>query len=115
MSLSITACLNLSQARPSLLRKVIRPLSGDLVGEGLDRFAPRRGRESSTLEIGGLAVRSAGSRTTIEVVDGVKESTFCFLLNRRFGRLPVSNFLDTIFLFFDKAGGTSFNVNKVGG
>lgn len=39
MSFSITACLNLSQARPLLLKRVIGPLSGGPTREGLDKLA----------------------------------------------------------------------------
>ena len=48
-SLSITACLNLSQARPSLLRRVIRSLLRGLV-EGLDGVA-LEGLDMFTLEV----------------------------------------------------------------
>lgn len=80
MFLSVIAYLNLSQARPSLLKRVIGPLSRSPIGEGLDSSAPRRGRESSTLETVGLATGAAGSRTTTRVMDDVRESNFCFLL-----------------------------------
>ena len=50
-----------------------------------------------------------------KVVDGVKESTFCFLLPRWLGRLPVSNLLDTVFLFSDEVRGISFAVDEIGG
>ena len=48
-SLSVTACLNLSQARPSLLRRVIRSLLRGLV-EGLDGVA-LEGLDMFTLEV----------------------------------------------------------------
>ena len=115
MSFSVIAYLNLSQGRPSLLRRVIGPLLGGLVGEGLDRSTSGRGREPSPLEIVALATGVAASRTMIGVVDGVEESTFYFLLPQRLGRLPVSNFLNIVFLFSDEARGTSFNVEEARG
>ena len=48
-SLSVTACLNLSQARPLLLRRVIRSLLRGLVG-GLDGVA-LEGLDMFTLEV----------------------------------------------------------------
>ena len=111
MSLLVNACLNLSQARPSLLRRVIGPLSGGPIGEGLDRSTSGQVGEASTL---GLATGAAWSRTTTGVVDSIEESTFCFLLPQRLGRLPVSNLLDTVFLFSEKVGGKNFAVDKIG-
>jgi len=69
-------------------------------------------RDVSTL---GLATEAKWSRTMTGVVDDVEESTFCFLLPQRLGRLPMSNLLDIVFLFFDEVGRKSFTVDEIGG
>ena len=116
MSSFLTTCLNLFQARFSLFRRVMGPSleRGALKGR-LDRFALGQGREASILGIVGLTIGAAGSRTTTEVVNGVKESTFYFLLPRWLGRLTVSNFLDTVFLFSDETRGMIFSINETWG
>lgn len=48
-------------------------------------------------------------------MDGVKESTFYFLLPRWLERFPVSNLLDIVFLFFNEVRGMSFIVDEMGG
>lgn len=96
MSLSVTACLNLSQVRPSLLRRVIGPLSGGPVGGGLDGLTL-----VGVFIVDDCLAIAGGTEGLVLTTIGLYRPCLGFLLPRWLGSLLVSRVLDNVFLFFE--------------
>lgn len=96
VSLSVTGCLNLSQVRPSLLRRVMGPLSGGLVGGGLDGLA-----SVGVFIVDDCLAIAGGTEGLVSTTIGLYGPCLRFLLPRRLGSLLVSRVLDNVFLFFE--------------
>ena len=94
MSSSDMACWNLSQARPSLQRRVIELPQGALDWVALGGLDESKSR----ICIDGCLVGVGGTTKPALTTPDLDDPCFAFLWPQRLGRLSISTILDMVFL-----------------